>query len=406
MPEYQYQGVDKAGKRISGRLEAPTEGELRMMLRGQGIRPMRISKSGMLNADLGSIIRGGQLASVPLPQLALFTRQLQVLVGSGIPLVQSLEVLGDQASNPSLKKILAAVRSKVSQGSFLWESLASYQTSFPRVYLALIRAGETSGAMEQMLDRLAKYLETSAKINKMVKGAMMYPFFVVIVAVGVIAAMLTFVIPKFETLLSQNGQELPGPTKFVIDVSHAINNNIVVIIGAAIMASYMMARYIKTEEGRAFLHRLIFRMPMFGEIATKAGVARFSRTMGTLLSSGVNLIDAIDICRVTVDNVVLEEAMATLRKEIETGKTMGMVLNRIKVFPKMATQMVSVGEATGNMEQMLDKVADMYEQDVETLVGGISKLIEPIILVVLGGIVAGLMVAMYLPIFKIAGGGE
>ncbi|MGE0616328.1 MAG: type II secretion system F family protein, partial [Bacteriovoracia bacterium] len=146
MPEYQYQGVDKAGKRISGRLEAPTEGELRMMLRGQGIRPMRISKSGMLNADLGSIIRGGQLASVPLPQLALFTRQLQVLVGSGIPLVQSLEVLGDQASNPSLKKILAAVRSKVSQGSFLWESLASYQTSFPRVYLALIRAGETSGA--------------------------------------------------------------------------------------------------------------------------------------------------------------------------------------------------------------------------------------------------------------------
>jgi type IV pilus assembly protein PilC len=255
-----------------------------------------------------------------------------------------------------------------------------------------------------MLKRLSRYLEDSDRLRKLLKGAMMYPIIVVTIGIAVIAAMMIFVIPKFEELLRSSGQELPGPTQFVIDLSNFMVNNIVYLMFGTGAAIFLILKFVQSPEGKAALDRLLFRAPLFGNLAQKGGAARFCRTMQTLLSSGVNLIDAVDICRATIGNAVLEEAVAKIRTEIESGKTLGMVVTQISIFPRMAAQMIAVGESTGNLDKMLEKVADFYEEEVEAIVGGMTKLIEPLVLVFLGGAVGGLLIAMYLPIFKMAGG--
>ena len=404
MPIYEYQAIDKAGKRVAGKMEFQTEGELRMALREQGIRPTKISVGGeSLDSKIAKMFGGG-LKSVPIGVLVAFTRQLQVLMSSGIPLVQGLDILADQQADKTMKTVVIAVREKISQGSYLWESLNNYPQIFPKIYIALIRAGEASGAMDAMLKRLSRYLEDSDRTMKMIKSAMMYPIIVSCIGSGVVALMLIFVIPKFEEMLKSGGQELPGPTQFVIFLSHFLVANILYIIGVLGVVIYLLRRYVKSDEGRAVKDRIMFRMPLFGPMLQKGGVARFSRTMNTLLAAGVNLIDAVEICKMTIDNAVLEDAVAKIRTEIEGGKTLGVVVSKLNVFPKMAVQMISVGEQTGNLDKMLEKVADFYEAEVEILAAGLSKLIEPIVLVVLGGAVGGMMIAMYLPIFKLAGG--
>ena len=402
MVEYEYLAVGKDGKKVKGKVDAPNEGELRMILRAQGIRPTRISKVNLVNMDLGRFLKGG-IRSVPTEVLVTFTRQLQVLIGAGIPLVQGLDILGEQSTDTTMKDIIAAVRERVSQGGYLWESLGVYTQVFPKLYIALIRAGEASGSLDQMLKRLSRYLEDSDRIKKMVKSAMMYPIIVVCIGISVVALMLIFVIPKFEEMLKGSDQELPLPTQIVINLSHFLANNILYIAATVGAVVYFGVRYFKSEEGRAFLDRLLFGVPLFGPMMQKAGVARFSRTLQTLLTSGVNLIDAIDICKATIDNAVLEEATGKIRVEVEGGKTLGAVIGKLGVFPRMAVQMIVVGESTGNLDKMLEKVADFFESEVETLVAGLTKLLEPLVLVVLGVLVGGIMVAMYLPIFKMAG---
>jgi type IV pilus assembly protein PilC len=323
-----------------------------------------------------------------------------VLIGSGVPIVQALEILTDQAGDKNMKSIVATVREKVSGGTYLWEALSNYPKAFPKLYVALIRAGEASGSIDQMLKRLSRYLEDADRLRKLLKGAMMYPIIVISIGIGVVAAMLIFVIPKFEELLKSSGSALPAPTQFVIDLSHFLSANILYLIAGGGAAWYLLNRYLTSPEGRAVIHRTFFRAPLFGNIMQKGGVARFSRTMQTLLASGVNIIDAIDICKATIDNAILEEAVGKIRSEVEGGKTLGTVIGKLNVFPQMAVQMISVGESTGNLDKMLEKVADFYEEEVEALIGGMTKLIEPLILVFLGGAVGGLMIAMYLPIFK------
>ena len=403
MPEFQYVGVDKYGKKTEGKIEAPNEGELRMLLRGRGIRPLRLGKVGLLQQDLGSIFKLGGGQSVNVGNLALFTRQLHVLVASGIPLVQSLDILGDQSSDPALKRIIPVIKEKVSQGSFLWEAFNGYPRAFPKIYIALIRAGEASGAMEAILERLSKYLENTNKLQKMVKSAMMYPMIVGSIGVGVILVMLTFVIPRFESMLKTTGGELPAPTQMVISVSHFLGNNFFLIVLGVGVAVFMLRRFAATPEGRAIFDRFQYTMPLFGGLVQKSSVARFCRTLATLIVSGVNLIDAIEICRSAAGNVVIENAVIILRREVETGKSIGAVLGKLPAFPKMASQMVAVGESTGSLEKMLERVADFYESDVEILVSGLSRLVEPIMLVAMGGVIAAIMISMYLPIFKMAG---
>ena len=370
-----------------------------MTLRSQGIRPTRIGKGSGVKIGFGF---KAALPRVSLELLVTFTRQLQVLVGAGIPLVQSLEILSEQAGSEAFKTVIIAIKEKVSSGSYLWEALALYPNVFPKLYIALIRAGEASGAMDQMLQRLAKYLEDADKLQKLVKSSMMYPAIVSIIGVGVVALMLIFVIPKFEAMLVSAGQELPAPTQIVLSMSHFLTNYIVYIVVGIGMSIYVVGRYVRSEEGKPVMDAILFRTPLFGSIIKKSGIARFARTMQTLLSSGVNLIDAIEICKTTIDNSVLESAVKRIRGEVENGKTLGTVVGEVGVFPRMAVQMIGVGESTGNLDKMLGKIADFYESEVETLISGMTKLIEPIVLVVLGGTVGGMLVAMYLPIFKIA----
>lgn len=275
-----------------------------------------------------------------------------------------------------------------------------FPKSFPRLYLALVRAGEASGALDQMLKRLSAYLEDADRLKKMLKAAMMYPAIVISIGVVVVAAMLIFVIPKFEELIVSNGGELPAATKFVIDLSHFMVGNWYLIIGGLVAAYVALKKFVSTPEGRIFMDRALFRAPLFGDMMLKGGTARFTRTLSTLLASGVSLLDAIDICKQTIDNAVLEEAVGTIRAEIEQGKGLSQVVAKLDIFPKMAVQMMAVGENTGQLDKMLEKVADFYEAEVEAAVGGLTKLIEPFILVFLGGTVGGLMIAMYLPIFK------
>ncbi len=411
MPEYRYEGVDRGGKKVSGALNAGSEGELRMSLRSQGVRPTRISSAGggetQAREQSSRTTRapaGASGMSFKVIELVAFTRQLQVLIGSGVPLVQSLGILSEQASIPVVKKVAAALRDRVSTGAYFWESLSLFPRVFPKLYVSLIRAGESSGSIDQMLKRLTRYLEDTDRLIKMIKGAMFYPVMVVSIGVGVMAALLIFVIPKFEELLTGSGQALPAPTKFVIDASHGLVNNIGWIVGGLTVGGFLFLQFVRTEQGRGVIDRIAFRLPFFGGLVQKGGIARFSRTLQTLLASGVNLVDAIDICRATIGNVVMEDSVKSIRTEIETGKTLGAVIDKLPVFPKMAVQMISVGESTGNLDKMLEKVADYYEAEVEVMVSGISKMIEPLILVFLGGAVGGMLIAMYLPIFKLAGG--
>ncbi len=402
MADFYFEGIDKSGKQVKKTITAANEGELRMVLRGQGIRPVRIRRGSALNKDVGQLFKFG--APITNQELVIFTRQMQVLINSGIPLLQSLEILTDQSSHVSMRNTLLGIKERVSRGSYLWESMGAYPTAFPKLYVALIRAGESSGSLDQMLKRLARYLEDADRLRKQIKGAMMYPIIVISIGLGVIGVMLGFVIPKFEEMLKGSGGQLPLPTQMVIDTSHFVVNNVLQILGGIVIGSFLVIRYLKTNEGRAFKDRLVFKAPLFGNIVRMGGIARFARTLQTLITSGINLIDAIDICRTTIGNVVLEEATSRIRADIEAGQTLGMSISKIKTFPKMTYQMIQVGESTGNLDKMLEKIADFYEADVEALVGGLSKLIEPIILVFLGTTVGGLMIAMYLPIFKLAGG--
>lgn len=402
MAEFSYQGVGKDGGKVTGTLSGESEGEIRVALRGQGIRPTRINKVGALNRDLGSIF-GSAGAVMSMNEVVVFTRQLQVLISSGVPIVQSLEILTEQASEASTRAVLATLKEKVSGGAFFWESLAAYPDVFPKLYCSLIRAGESSGSIDTMLKRLSRYLEDAERLRKLLKGAMTYPIIVIAIGGLVVAAMMVFVIPKFEELLSSNGQELPGITKMVIGASHFFVDHILAILLSVVSLVFLFNQFKKSPEGRAFLDRVSYRLPIFGEIAQKGGTARFSRTMATLLSSGVNLMDAIDICQSTIDNSVLEEAVSKIRADVEAGRTMTQTVIRLKMFPRMAEQMIAVGESTGNLDKMLERVAEFYEEEVEAKIQNMTKLIEPFVMVFLGGMVGVLMIAMYLPIFKMGG---
>jgi len=347
--------------------------------------------------------KAGKKGKVPADKLMNFIKQLQVMITSGVPLVQALELFHDQESHPTMKKILAVSREKIQAGNFLWETFSAYPEVFERVFISLIRAGESSGSLDTMLMRCGKYLENSYRMKKLVKGAMVYPISVLVIAVGVVTLMLVAVIPKFEEMIVGNGGTLPLPTQIVISMSHFMVNNIVFIIIFNCLVGYLFTMYAKSKEGRVVLQRLAIKTPVFGDLMVKSGVARFSRTMSTLLSSGVPMIDALEICKGAADNIVFEESINTMKREIELGSSVAMAMFRQKVFPKMATQMVSVGENTGNMDKMMERVADFYEEEVQNAVQSAMKLIEPVMLVVLGGIVGGLMISMYLPIFQMAG---
>jgi type IV pilus assembly protein PilC len=334
-----------------------------------------------------------------------FTRQLAILINAGVPILESLEILEQQEKNPTLKKVVRNISVQVEEGKSLYDAMMG-QLGFTKLYCSLVRAGESAGILDTILNKLAEFLEKAEKLKKQVKSALTYPVIVVIVGIAVVFGLMTFVVPQFVSILQESNQEIPWVTQTVIDISNFFQNYTLLLIVGLFSTTMIFLNYIKTTTGKKQWDIFTMKAPLFGMLVIKGNLGSFTRTLATMLSAGVPIIDALEICIETLDNTQIAKDLEKVRKAVIEGKSITEPLKRIRYFPPLVTQMIKVGESTGNLDQMLIKVADVFEEEVEELVHNLTKLIEPIILVVLGGIIGFVLIAMYLPIFMTAGGAE
>lgn len=400
MPTFQFQARTADGRVINGEIEASNETEARVRLRAQKMSPIKVGRNASVSS--GSFL-GQFVDSVSAKDLQVFTRQFFVLVNSGVPIVQSLQSLSQGTRSPGLANALMRVTERVETGRRLADAMAAEPKVFDRLYINLVRAGEEAGALDGVLSRLAEYIEKSVKLKGKTKAALFYPAAIVLVAIGVTSAIMIFVVPKLSEMFTESGQELPGLTQMVIGISHWCQDYWYVIVGTVVGIPVLLRMYHETDDGRRILDGIILNVPLFGSLIQRAAIARFSRTLATLLSSGVSIIESLEIASTTAGNYILEQAFLNSKDFVSKGKTLAEPLRQIPHLPKMVTQMVAIGEDTGNLDQMLNKVADFYEDEVENATTAITSMIEPILMVVLGGIIAVIVVAMYLPIFNLAG---
>lgn len=399
MAKFVFEAKDPRGRMFRGELEAPDEAQARVKLRAQRLVPVKLAKAEQQVATAKKI--GGR--GVPLKDLQVFTRQLSTLLASGIPILQSLEVLSQSARSPALQIALKEMTLEINRGRRFGEAMAEHPRVFDRFYVNMVKAGEESGNIDQILNRLAVYIEKAAKISSKVKGAMVYPIAILIVAALVVSGLLIFIIPKFEALFASSGQELPGLTKMVVDASKILIKYWYLIIGGTVGGVFLGMNYYRSPEGKKTIDSVAIDIPVVGDLIIKAAIARFTRTLSTLLGSGVNIMEALDIASKVVGNHVIESSLLRAREAIAEGKSLTVPLAKEKYIPNMVTQMIGVGEQTGAIDQMLAKVADFYEDEVDNAVSAVTSLMEPLMMVFLGGIVAVIVVAMYLPIFNMAG---
>jgi type IV pilus assembly protein PilC len=380
-------------------MEAAAEPEVANRLRAQGIT---LSKAKRKLGDIEIKLPWG--GRVKEKDIVVFTRQFATMIDAGLPIVQCLDILASQAPNKNFAKMLYDVKSHVEQGSTLAEALKKQPKAFNDLYVNLVQAGEVGGILDTILGRLAIYIEKAMKLKSQVKGAMVYPISILCVAIVVVIVLLWKVIPVFQNMFKDfGGGALPKPTQIVINLSNAFIDHAFLIVGSMIALVVGFSAAMRTKQGRATFDKFILKVPLIGPVLRKVAVARFTRTMGTLLSSGVAILDALDIVARTAGNVVIHDAIMYTRAKISEGKSMAEPLMETKVFPPMVVQMIGVGEATGAMDTMLQKIADFYEDEVDVAVGAMTKMMEPLMMVFLGGIVGGLIIAMYLPIFEMAG---
>lgn len=406
MGKYKYQGFASDGKKIEGSIEADSEKEARKLLRRQSIRATKLSAPSIFELDLGEYLADkGLTRPFGQPELMRFTRQLAILINAGVPILESLEILEQQEKNPALKKVVRNVSVQVEEGKSLYDAMLG-QMGFTKLYCSLVRAGESAGILDSILNKLAEFLEKAEKLKKQVKSALTYPVIVVIVGIAVVFGLMTFVVPQFVGILQESGQEIPWVTQTVIDISEFFQNYTLLLIVGLFSASMIFVNYIKTTAGKKQWDLITMKAPLFGMLVIKGNLGSFTRTLATMLSAGVPIIDALEICIETLDNTQIAKDLEKVRRAVIEGKSITDPLKRIRYFPPLVTQMIKVGESTGNLDQMLVKVADVFEEEVEELVQNLTKLIEPIILVVLGGIIGFVLIAMYLPIFMTAGGAE
>jgi len=399
MPRFTFEARDTRGRVFKGELEAPTESEARIKLRAQKLMPMKLSQAEQKVSGLKKV--GGK--SVPLKELQIFTRQLSTLLGSGIPILQSLEVLSQSQRSPGMQVALKQMVHEINQGRRFGEAMAEHPLVFDRFFVNMVKAGEESGNIDQILNRLAIYIEKAAKIRSQVKGALVYPIAILVVAGVVVAGLLVFVIPKFESLFANSGQELPGLTQMVVDLSKTFIAYWWAILGGIGGGIFGAINYYRTEDGKKTVDAIAIDLPYMGDLIQKSAVARFTRTLATLLSSGVSIMEALEIASKVTGNHVIENELLRAREAISEGKSLTVPLAKEKYIPQMVTQMIGVGEQTGAIDQMLNKVADFYEDEVDVAVSALTSVMEPMLMVFLGGIVAVMVIAMYLPIFNMAG---
>ena len=404
MPVYTYRGTNRSGNAVSGEQVATNKNELTTLLRRQQISVSKVSEKGK---EFSLPTFGG---GVSPKELAIFTRQFSVMIDAGLPLVQCLEILAGQQENKTFQKVLTGTRSAVEGGSTLSASMRQFEKVFDQLYVNMIEAGETGGILDTILQRLSTYIEKNVKLKRAVKSALVYPVSVLLVAAGVIVLLLWQVVPIFGTLFVGLGVELPLATRTVINLSNFIGSIfgfliLLVFVGIAIGLKVWYG----TPKGRMAIDSTLLKLPVIGLLLRKIGVARFTRTLGTLISSGVPILEGLDITARTAGNAVIEKALLSVRKSLEAGRNLSDPLKETAVFPGMVTQMIAVGEQTGAMDAMLQKIADFYEDEVDAAVKDLLSAMEPAMIVFLGVVVGGIVISMYLPLFtligKLSGGG-
>ncbi len=398
MAEFVWEARARTGELRKGLMEAETADAVDTRLRAQQLVPTKVKKkSKAFNIQFGT--------GVSLKDIVTFTRLFATMIDAGLPIVQCLDILATQTDNKLFGVILKDIKGSVEQGATFSDSLRRHPKVFDALYTNLVQAGEVGGILDTILTRLAVYIEKNVKLKRQVRGAMVYPSAVLVVFVIVLVILLGFVIPSFKDMFKEFGSkaELPALTKMVIAVSEAFIGNLLWIILIVTAASVGVVQIYKTPKGKKFFHKMFLRAPIMGPVLKKIAVARFTRTLGTLLSSGVPILDALDIVAKTAGNVIIEEAIMYTRQKISEGKNMADPLMTTNVFPPMVVQMVGVGEQTGALDQMLNKIADFYEEEVDVAVGALTSLIEPVMMVGIGGTVGVVLISMYLPIFSLAG---
>ena len=398
MAEWVYEARTRAGEVQTGIIEAETKEAVQSRLRSRQLNPVKIKKKGrQLNLALGT--------GVTPKELVIFTRQFATMIDAGLPLVQCLDILSSRGENKALNAILKDVKDYVEQGGTFSDGLARHPKLFDELFVNLVRAGEMGGILDTILNRLAGYIEKRVKLARQVRGAMVYPVAIFFVAMIVVVVMLAWVIPSFKAMFAEFGAEesLPALTQLVIAASEGFMSNVHWIILATAGIVFGVGWIYRQPAGKHFFHRALLVLPILGPVMRKISVARFTRTLGTLLSAGVPILDSLDVVKKSAGNVVVENAIQVTSDRIREGRTMAEPLMETNVFPPMVVQMIGVGEQTGALDTMLNKIADFYEDEVDVAVAALTSLLEPLMMVFIGGIVGVILIAMYLPIFSIAG---
>ncbi len=392
---FKWTGKSAKGALVKGELTADSREEVQAYLRNQRIIPSNISQKAKPLFGSG----GGNVKD---KDLVVFTRQFATMIGAGLPLVQAMEILSKQTENKAFATIIGEIKNDVEGGSTFADALKKYPRIFSELYSNMVGAGEAGGILDTILIRLATYIEKAQNLKRKVKGAMVYPAVVITVAVLVIIIIMVFVVPTFSKMFAQLGGDLPAPTQFIINLSHFLAGAGGLITLASVIGTIVfITQYRRTENGRKVTDRIILMLPVVGVLFKKVAVAKFTRTLGTLISSGVPILDGLTITAKTAGNKVIEKAVMEVRQGVSEGQTIAEPLSQAKVFPPMVNQMIAVGESTGALDNMLDKIADFYDEEVDIAVGALTSMIEPVLMVFLGGTVGFIVVAMYLPIFKL-----
>lgn len=395
MPVFTWEGKTRKGEAKKGEMEAANEATVNANLSRQGI----IATSVKVKTAAAKPARG----KVSTKDLVVFTRMFATMIDAGLPLVQCLDILSSQQENKYFKAVLTQVKADVESGSTFADALKKHPKAFDELYVNLVAAGEVGGILDTILNRLAAYIEKAMKLKSQVKGAMVYPVSIIVIASVVIAGLLIFVIPIFASMFADFGQALPMPTQIVINMSNFLKKWWWLIGGALFGTFYGLKKYYATDAGNKVMDALFLKLPVFGPLLRKVAVAKFTRTLGTMISSGVPIMDGLEIVAKTAGNRVIEAAIMKTRESISAGKTISEPLMQSNIFPSMVCQMISVGEATGALDNMLNKIADFYDDEVDSAVEAMTALMEPMLMAFLGVTVGGLVIAMYLPIFALAG---
>jgi type IV pilus assembly protein PilC len=388
---FEWEGKDRNGKQVRGEIRAVGENQVKSSLRRQGVTPTKIKKRRM---------RSGK--SIKPKDMAIFTRQLATMMKAGVPLLQAFDIVGRGNPNPSVTKLLNDIRQDVETGTSLSTAFRKYPLYFDNLYCNLVEAGESAGILDQLLDRLAVYMEKTEAIKSKIKAALMYPIAVLVVAFVVVSVIMIFVIPSFKEVFKSFGGELPAPTLIVIAMSEFFISYWYLIFGGIGGGFYFfMQAWQRNEKVQAFMDRLMLKLPIFGTMVDKSCVARWTRTLSTMFAAGVPLVEALDSVGGASGNIVYQLATQKIQQEVSTGTALTAAMTNVNLFPSMVLQMCAIGEESGSIDHMLGKAADFFEAEVDDMVAGISSLMEPIIIVVLGTIIGGIVVSMYLPIFKL-----